>query len=335
MYKPTTISSKNFKTIPFDKCQEIYSDAATMALETAESSLDYMYKQQVQEMEKLWADAHESPYEGNFAETVPRPELSIAKKQEIRKKAGNKAIQEIFIVRYKVKESWTWMMPQMMAYIASLTPQITPNTDMTIEGQIDGLEYIKKYFFHGDLWSEGLYRFLMLDARGSYIPQQYKGEGRNYCGLIPLIMYAHKLHNGIPYSAWKRDTVRYVVNDELAQAMVCDLPQLTKEEILAIRDQGLYTKTGAKAGETRDPLTQHKLYAIQDTELGHLPEKAQVMITQIWCAHPENRTKYMILDPKQWDAVPSPLIAPTIFKTRESVTHATSTPQRDLMPWEL
>jgi len=117
--------------------------------------------------------------------------------------------------------------------------------------------------------------------------------------------------------------------------MVCELPQLSKEEILAIRDQGLYTKTGAKAGETRNPLTQHKLFAIQDTELGHLPEKAQAMATQIWCAHPENRTKYMILDPKQWDAVPPPLIAPTIFKSHETPTHAGITPQRDLMPWEM
>lgn len=335
MYKPTTISSKNFKTIPFDKCQEIYSDAATMALDTAQQSLDYMYRQQVQEMEKLWADAHESAYEGNFAETVPRPELSIAKKQEIRKRAGNKAIQEVFIKRYDIDKSWTWMMPQMMAYIAGLTPQIKPNADGTVEGQIDGLEYIKKYFFHGDTWAEGLYRFLMLDSKSCYLPTQYKGEARNYCGLVPLIMYAHKLHNSIPYSAWKRDTVRYVVNDELAQAMVCEIPLLTSEELLKIRDQGLKVASGAKAGQDRNPITQFKLHAVQDTELGHLPWVAQTILTQIWCAHPENRTKYMILDPKQWDAVPPPLVAPTIFKSHEPVTHATSTPQRELMPWEM
>jgi hypothetical protein len=44
-----------------------------------------------------------------------------------------------------------------------------------------------------------------------------------------------------------------------------------------------------------------------------VPELAQTMIAQIWCAHPSNRTKYMVLDPKNWDAIPAPLISSDIF----------------------
>jgi hypothetical protein len=37
------------------------------------------------------------------------------------------------------------------------------------------------------------------------------------------------------------------------------------------------------------------------------------MLTQIWCAHPENRTKYMVLCPYAWDCIPPPLISNNIF----------------------
>jgi hypothetical protein len=38
------------------------------------------------------------------------------------------------------------------------------------------------------------------------------------------------------------------------------------------------------------------------------------MLSQIWVAHPENRTKYMVLDPLNWDRVPPPLIETDIFQ---------------------
>jgi hypothetical protein len=151
-------------------------------------------------------------------------------------------------------------------------------------------------------------------------------------------MYAHKLHNQIPYAAWGRKNLQYVVNDSLCQAMLCEPPHLTQEELLTIRDAGLTVRTGAKAGESRNPLTQYKLYGIQETEIGHLPELAQSMLTQIWCAHPENRTKYMILDPQNWDRVPPPLIAPTVFKApvfsnKQDVLLTSS--QAEPAPWDL
>jgi hypothetical protein len=55
------------------------------------------------------------------------------------------------------------------------------------------------------------------------------------------------------------------------------------------------------------------LYGVTHPEFRILPELAQVMLAQIWCAHPENRTKYMILDFKNWDQMPEPLITTEIF----------------------
>lgn len=338
MYKPTIIK-KDFKQIPFDQCCETYRDAADMAEQTAVTSLEYVHKQQLKEMERLYNEVSEAPFEGNFSDKYNSPQLSLEKKLDIRRKAGNKAIAEIFIPRYSLDKMWTWMMPQVVAYIATLTPKIKPDQTGSIEGQIDGVEYIKQYFFTGDPWLEGLYRFLMIDTKGSYIQQQYKGDARNYCALIPLILYAHKLHNNIPYSVWGRKNIRYVVNDALAQAMTCEVPQLETQRLLEIRDQGLAIKTGAKAGESRNPLTTYKLYSVQDTEIGHLPELAQTLVSQIWCAHPQNRTKYMILDPQDWDRIPPPLIPVDVFNVES--TKVTATPKvvvlanGSVAPWDM
>lgn len=338
MYHTTTIK-KDFKTIPFDQCLETYRDAADMAEQTAITSLEYAHKQHVKEMEKLYNEVSEAPFEGNLDDKYSAPRLSPEKRLEIRRKAGNKAISEIFVPRYSVDKMWTWMMPQVIAHIATLAPRIKVDATGKIEGQVDGVEYIKQYFFNGNPWMEGLYRFLMIDTRGSYVQQQYKGDARNYCALVPLILYAHKLHNDLPYAAWGRKNLHYVVNDALAQAMTCEVPKLSSERVLQIRNQGLLVKTGAKAGETRKPTTTYKLYSIQETELGHLPELAQTMIAQIWCAHPENRTKYMVLDPEDWDRIPPPLINTDIFKPEPDQplkpSKITAMANGEIAPWDL
>lgn len=331
-YQPTIIK-RDFKTVPFDRAVLAYKDAADMAEYNAESGIEYMRQKQIEQLERMWSDSHEAPYEGNFSDEYSGPKLSDQRRREVRTEAGNKAVLEFAKIN-NIDKLWTWMMPQLIAHIATLTPA-------TIEGQISCIDYLKKYFFNGDKFMEGVYRFLMMDARSTYLTTQYKGDAKNYCSLVPLIPYAHKLHNNIPYSAWKRSEIHMVVNPSLASAMTCEVPEgLTHELLLQIREKGLLWRSGAKAGIARDPLSTYKLYGIKETEIGHLPELAQTMLTQIWCAHPSNRTKYMVLDPKSWDSIPPPLISQDIFKSSKPTASITnqvvvkSTASSDL-PWEL
>jgi hypothetical protein len=330
-YQPTIIK-REFRSVPFERVVQVYKDAADMAEQTALAGIDYMRQKHIRQLEKLWSDTHEAPYEGNFSDEYNSPQLSKDSRREIRSEAGQKAVVE-FVKTNNIDKMWTWLMPQLIAYIATLQPAM-------VEGQISGLDYIKKYFFNGDQWHEGLYRFLMIDSRSCYLTTQYKGEARNYCSLVPLIMYAHKFTNNIPYSAWKRDEAHFVVNESLAAAMLCELPEdVSSERLLEIREQGLTWKSGKDKGTTKDPVSTYKLYGIKDTEIGYLPDLAATMLTQIWCAHPSNRTKYMVLDPKDWDAVPPPLVSVDIFKPKAplpkpSVSVATVGPVSDL-PWEL
>jgi hypothetical protein len=331
-YQPTIIK-RDFKTVPFERAVQAYKDAADMAEHNAKSGIEYMRQKQIAQLERMWSETHEAPYEGNFSDEYAGPELSAERKREVRAEAGSKAIQE-FVKINNIDKLWTWMMPQLVAHIATLTP-------VTVEGQISGLDYIKKYFFSpGDDFMQGVYRFLMLDTRSSYLTTQYKGEAKNFCSLVPLIPYAHKLHNNIPYSAWKRDEIHFVVNPALSSAMTCEVPDdLTHEILLEIREKGLVWRSGKNAGAPRDPLSTYKLYGVKETEIGHLPELAQTMLTQIWCAHPSNRTKYMVLDPKSWDNIPPPLISQDIFKVTPPTLGggnrvAYNAPVSDL-PWEL
>lgn len=330
-YQPTIIK-RDFRTVPFERAVLAYKDAADMAEYNAESGIEYMRQKQIAQLEKMWTDSHEAPYEGNFSDEYSGPKLSAERRREVRTEAGNKAVLEFAKIN-NIDKLWTWMMPQIVAHVATLTPSL-------IEGQISCVDYLKKYFFNGDKWMEGLYRFLMIDARSCYLTTQYKGDAKNYCSLVPLIMYAHKLHNNIPYSAWKRGEVHMIVNPSLASAMTCEIPPgLTHELLLQIRERGLVWRSGVKKDTARDPLSTYKLYGIQDTEIGHLPELAQTMLAQIWCAHPSNRTKYMVLDPEQWDSIPPPLISQDIFN---QPTPIAPTPARVVaksagsdLPWEL
>lgn len=328
MYQPTIIK-RDFRTIPFERAVTAYKDAADMAEASALSSLEYLRNKQIEQLEQLYTDSNEAPYEGNFSDAVSAPQLTPERRRELRSAAGTKGVLD-FVAANNIDKLWTWMMPQLIAHVATLKPTL-------VEGQISGLEYIKKHFFNGDKWMEGVYRFLTIDARSSYLTTQYKGDAKNFCSLVPLIMYAHKLHNNIPYNSWKRDEVHLVVNPSLSSAMLCEVPQgLTHELLLDIRKQGLVWKSGAKKDTPRDPQSTYKLYGVKSTEIGHLPELAQTMLTQIWCAHPSNRTKYMILDPHNWDGIPPPLISPDIFKAPapQPPTQHTTKYVSDL-PWEL
>jgi hypothetical protein len=105
--------------------------------------------------------------------------------------------------------------------------------------------------------------------------------------------------------------------------------------LLEIRTQGLTQRSGIKAGQMKPAESTWSLAGIADTELGHLPKLTQTILTQIWLAHPVHRSNLMILDPQNWDHMPEPLIAPTIFKQpiKESEAINAKETAKTLLPW--
>lgn len=327
----TRTTTKELQSIPFDVGYRMFMDAADVAEQTLEAENQERYDNWIQQLEQQWSDTHEAPFEGNFSDAHPyRKHPGVA---EARTKAGMKALIQDFIPRYKLDTILqTWVMPQIISWLVH-KPVVLAEV-MTPEGKISGRKMAQAIFDFGSEWDLGLYQFLLLDSRSSWISSQYKGEGRTYCSLVPLIPYAWKLHRNIKYSEWDRDTLKFVVNDSLCKAMLCEVPEITREEILQARTQGLTFKTGDKKGTQRSALSTFKLYDTTGTKLHGLPELAQTMLAQIWCAHPSNRTKYMVLDPQAWDSIPAPLISTDIFNsTSESKSQFKSKGSNPDFPW--
>ena len=327
----TKTMTKELRSIPFDAAYEMYMDAASMAEQTLDAENQERYDAFIQQKESEYADVNEAPYEGNFSDQYPYQKHPDTNK--VRTRAGQTALIKEFIPKYKLETIMqTWVMPQVIAWLTHKPINIAEM--LTESGKISGQKMASAIFDFGSEWDLGLYQFLMLDSRSAWISGQYKGEGRTYCSLVPLILYAFKLHKNIKYSEWDRDTLHLVVNDGLCKAMLCEPPEITREEILLAREQGLTFKSGTKAGTVRSPLSTFKLYDTTGTKLHKVPELAQTMIAQIWCAHPTSRTKYMVLDPKAWDSIPVPLITTDIFKSSNTSSFPKKTPTEGaVLPW--
>lgn len=308
MYKTRTIT-KDLKSVPFDVAYQLCEDAQDIAVSTAKASVH---------------SARPDDWEGSVRR-------SLVDEAEIKTKARQIVLGEEFIPRYKLESILAdSVMPQIMQY---LTRNVNSQwlKEATVEGQISPKKVLNKIFDFNNSWDRGLYYFLMLDSRSCYLKQQYKGSAKQYCALVPLIMYPFKLNHSISYNSWSRDGLNLIVNPSLYKAMTCEVPELTTEELLEIREEGLMIKSGAKAGEMRDSKTTYKLYGSLG-KLHDLPNLAVSMLTQTWCAHPSNRSKYMILDPRDWDSVPAPLVTNNLFVPTVQTTADVDSIKEEL-PW--
>ncbi len=173
----------------------------------------------------------------------------------------------------------------------------------------------------------GIYYFCMSNSR--YVAKQASAEGRDYCALVPLILSGFKKMQDIKYMEWDKEEIHYIVNSNLAQAMMTIPYSYSEEQLLQFRVTGLTVKSGTKAGTVRPAAATYGLnglpWAVEDGEFeidgpGKLPQLNRMMICQTWCAHPNHRSKYMILDSKDWDNMPKPLVSSDPMKEEPQVS---------------
>ena len=204
------------------------------------------------------------------------------------------------IEELNIKSNSDWLMPQISSYIATM-PLIRNS-----EGKIDP-EKFRDQNFDQDDWHRGLWILLKHPKRSDILKEtQYTSA---YAPLVPLMLMPFKKFHNIAYSEWDKEKVHELLDPRLKEAVQFS-GEIThsREELLEIRHRGLEIKSGKSAGEFRNPVTYHTLYQLKGTDLEKAPWLVQVMCTQIWCAHPQNRTQYMILDWVNLDQMPEPLI---------------------------
>jgi hypothetical protein len=234
---------------------------------------------------------------------------------------------EVFAEKVLLKRCGSWLLPQLVAHFGSW--QLVKR-----DGSIDVVATLKRNC-ENDSVNTAYWRISRI-TRSLLVASQTRTP--EYATLTPLILAGFKRMQGVGYESWRGlDNLEYVLEPRLYEAVVVDnLPSLGSERLLEIRQQGLMTRSGKSAGQLKNAESTWSLTGIQDTELGHLPKLTQSMLTQIWLAHPSHRSNMMILDPNNWDQMPEPLIAPTVFTTTKNSALEEEKPKettKSLLPW--
>jgi len=232
---------------------------------------------------------------------------------------------EAFAQKVLLKRGGSWLLPQLVAAFGSWT--LVKNNN-----QIDVLATLK-YNCENNSANTAYWKISRI-TRSLLVANQTKTP--EYATLTPLILAGFKRMQGISYESWRGlPKLEYVLEPRLHEAVTADCSGLNlgSDRLLEIRTQGLTTRSGKSAGQLKAAETTWSLNGISDTELGHLPKLTQSILAQIWLAHPSHRSSLMILDPTNWDRVPDPLIANTVFKQDTPVLQKTYTEPANTLPW--
>jgi hypothetical protein len=327
----TKLYSSKIDTIPWEEAARLYTEyadaAEVAAVQQLQTNYDNAYeKRRDQAIKAAGIDETEAAYEGDLNIEYDPPKLQPLAKRTIRAKAGNDALKEYFVKPYQFKSWGITILDQLLVEFAGHKLNALGSN-----GTISGLQYLKDNLDPKSARDLGVYRFLMMDSRSSYLERMYQGDARKYSALVPLILYAHKLYNNVPYSQWERETLNYVVNEELCEAMLTETPEVPADRLLELREVALMA-----AGKKRSAVSTYALYNLGNTELEFCPKLVKHMMLQTWVAHPTNRTKFMVLDPLNWDTMPSPLVTDNIFKKESTLPRSATTLQEldTALPWD-
>lgn len=233
----------------------------------------------------------------------------------------------------------SWMLPQIAAYYGNWR---LVRKDNLVDAIATARENIVTDY---DI---GLWRVVTKLKRGSLVKSQVNPEFASYSALVPLILMGIKKFQGVKYSHWNILENCPLIDSNLLQAMLWQpdeshlemdlLPNeiaygLGSTRLLELRETGLTIKSGLRMGTQQSPTSAWCLRGMQNTELAKAPKLVGTMLTQIWVANPSLRTEYMVLEPNNWDLMPDPLVAGTIFRNENVAGVDLGSEQPLDLPW--
>lgn len=186
-----------------------------------------------------------------------------------------------------------------LAKIADRIAQIRPITE---SGLLDGKRVVLEILSSNPEFL-AVYWTFKLPERSAIVAKQLSSV--NYCSLVPIIPAACKRYQNIPYSKWDPENLQFLIPKNLWEAMTTVVPEYTTEELLELRKLAL---TWASRGTYRKA-SSYVLSRTGNKEFDAIPLLARHMLLQTWCAAPIARTEYCVLDSRNWDKMPEPLIS--------------------------
>ncbi|CAB4134498.1 hypothetical protein UFOVP273_117 [uncultured Caudovirales phage] len=248
-------------------------------------------------------------------------------KKKLRIQTYSKTCQQ-FAEAYSLDAHVNWLPAQLIAHFNKWTLKRNKS------GKYDALATVRYNLGSSSDWERGVYMFTLYVPRAKIVSRQVaKAE---YSALVPYILSSFKKYHNVAYNEWDLNGIEHILEPWLAEVVGLDVSKITKEDILEAIEVGLTVKSGPRTGTSRSPETTAFLYGIGHLPVGSLPWLGQIMLSQIWCAHPTNRTQYMILDPNDLDKVPDPIISqPIFFKPKNTFPQDLGANiLHEKMPWE-
>ena len=254
----------------------------------------------------------EGSYEGDFSELNLEEQVDNKFRGVSSAKATTELVKQ-FCIAHSITTKANWMLPAFMAELGKL------NLRYNETGKISA-KFLYEDHIKDNPFLTGIIILCRHPQRSSLLKGQTDPLSKNYCSLVPLVLSAFKSLKGIKYSEWDPRELNYVVDKNLVEVMqLQELPEISVEEILEIREAALTVKTGEKAGEVRSLISSYTLYIPVGTPISGLPMLGKIMMCQTWCAHPTVRTNLMVLNPLDWDSMPPPIIDATVTKSAPKV----------------
>lgn len=311
----------DIKSLPFEELFTHYSSVLNSSKESLVADSEDAYKelwekQHINRVQTAMANDHgedssEDKWDAYYRDAYPFDPRTVVIPSKVLDNLKATAISdacEYFSKRHGLGSKLDWLPYQMFAYF----------------GSWNAVKVGDKYCAKATLMANAKTDFdkgitmLAISDRSNFFEGALKTV-RQYSSvvnpLVPIVLAGFKQHQDIPYSAWDRETVSSLVHKALADAMLSEIPELTKAERLEMRHNAITDITGKRAGIMNNPTTCVKLNKINETAAAHLPKLAKHWVIQTWCAHPTNRTKLSVLDSADWDAVPDPLISTDMLAT--------------------
>lgn len=279
-----------------DEFDEIYSSAYD---EVKDRKLQFA-QLAADKIDAQWAEMNPNAgsYEGNsLDETGIDYEPSPA---EVRLFAKQKTDE--YLKSQKVFKDTKYALPAIDEYILHNMQLIRSDLD---PNKISGAKTAEQ-FREGSRLNKGIMYLYTHNTRSSFIRSQTAKDAINYCTQIPLILAVFKRYGfkgkDVPYSSWHRDELAGIVAPILREAMLYngDELDLPKDVFIEIRNK-IFSDTPKS-----NALTTYTIYGKKGTKVEDTPVLVAHMLLQSWACNPTNRTKYMILDPRNWDLEPEP-----------------------------
>jgi hypothetical protein len=166
-------------------------------------------------------------------------------------------------------------------------------------------------------------KFLRLMNWSDFVAESQSKPGEFNSG-VPLLLYAQRLYNSVPYSAWQ--SVSKISIPTLLGKSFSSMPTPDEFELeYPITKLRVLMVTG-KLGQVphQYSYTARKFNKTTNIEFNGLPSFLKMMLAQIWIFNSQLRNKNMILDWKNWDNIPESIDSP-ITTQSEKITTKKST----------